>query len=238
MLSNSYSIGTLQKALIVSLQEAPDIERMLLEASFEHVEEDPDFVICYGGDGTLLHAEREFPGVPKLTVKKANAYRRVDYGLREVRDVLMKIKRGHFRIQEEMKVEARFMERTLTGLNEIQIHTKLPVSAIRFSLSVDGSKFENLIGDGAIIATPFGSTGYYKSTGGKRFLKGIGISFNNLHNQRVKSFVVSEDAVVRLKVIRGPALILADNDDRNFELEENDVSSVRKAEGKARFIYT
>ncbi len=49
---------------------------------------------------------------------------------------------------------------------------------------------------------------------------------------------MSEDAVVSLKVIRGPALILADNDDSNFELDENDVSSVRKAEGKARFIHT
>jgi NAD+ kinase len=238
MSSNSNSMGTLQKVLIVSLQESPSIERILLEADFTHVEKDPDFVICYGGDGTLLHAERKFPGVPKLVVKKANAYRRVDYNLHEVRAVLMEIKRGNFRIQEEMKVEAHFMSRTLTGLNEIQIHTKLHASAIRFSLSVDGRNFANLIGDGAIIATPFGSTGYYKSTGGKRFLKGIGISFNNLHNQRVHSFVVSEDAVVSLKVVRGPALILADNDDTSFELDENDVASVRKAEGKARFIHT
>ncbi|MCW3980339.1 MAG: hypothetical protein NWF11_02580 [Candidatus Bathyarchaeota archaeon] len=238
MSSNSYNKGTLQKALIVSLQESPEIESLLVEADFESVKKDPDFVVCYGGDGTLLYGERKFPGVPKLIVKKANAYRRIDYDLEGARDALMKIKHGQFRIQEEMKLEARFIERKLTGLNEIQIHTKRHICAIRFSLAVDGKKFENLIGDGAIIATPFGATGYYKSTGGKHFEKGIGISFNNLHNRRVKSFVVSDKSVVRLKVARGPALILADNDDKDFQLDENDVSSIRKSRVKARFIYT
>ena len=238
MSSNSYNVSTLQKALIVSLQEAPEIERLLLDADFKNVKKDPDFVVCYGGDGTLFYGERKFPGVPKLIVKKANAYRRIDYGLHEVSDALMKIKRGEFRIKEEMKLEARFMERKLTGLNEIQIHTKRPICAIRFSLAVDGREFENLIGDGAIISTPFGSTGYYKSTRGKHFQKGIGISFNNMHNRRVKSFVVSDSSVVRLKVARGPALILADNDDKDFELDENDVSSIEKSKVKARFIYT
>ena len=103
--------------------------------------------------------------------------------------------------------------------------------------TVDGKNYNELIGDGVIIATPFGSTAYYKATGGKSFEKGIGISFNNLHNRNAKSFVVLEDSVVKMTVNRGPALLLADNNEKCIELESGDTMTVRKSESVANFIY-
>ena len=123
------------------------------------------------------------------------------------------------------------------ALNEIQVRAKLPINALRFSISVNGKEYCDLIGDGVIVATPFGSTGYYKSTGGKKFTKGIGLSFNNLHNKRLKSFVSPEKSVIKTKIHRGPGWVVADNYERFFELKDGDISIIQKSENTARFIY-
>jgi NAD kinase len=136
-----------------------------------------------------------------------------------------------------MKLTAEAKGKKLVGLNEIQVHLKLPIYAVRFSLSVNGKEYEELIGDGVIIATAFGSTGYYKATGGKSFEKGIGISFNNLHNIRAESFVVKEDSVIKLVIIRGPAWLLADNNEEFIDLNAGDTVTVRRSESVANFIY-
>lgn len=227
----------LERALVISRTEASEVKKLLTESSFRIVKRNPDFIVCYGGDGTILFSEREFPQVPKLVVKRTNICRKCDYTLPQIKNILAKMRNGKFILQKEIKMEAKIKNRKLVGLNEIQVHTQLPIYAIRFSLFVNEKEFSNLIGDGAIIATPFGSTGYYKSTGGNQFKKGIGISFNNLHNKRIKSFVVSESSTIRVKVNRGPAWILADNNEKFLELKDNDVSIIEKSESVANFIY-
>jgi len=236
-MSNQYDEEKFKRVSIVSIGKTPRITKMLLKEGFEIVQGDPDFVVCYGGDGTVLYGERKFPGVPKLIVKKKSICRKCDYVLHQVREILLNIRNGRFSIRNEMKLEGRVLTKKLIGLNEVQIHTKLPIYGIRFSLSVNEMEFDNLIGDGVVIATPFGSTGYYTSTGGKQFRKGIGISFNNIHNKRVKSYVVPESSKIEITVNRGPALLLADNNEKSFELNEKDVSVITKSETEARFIY-
>lgn len=236
-LPNQNAMKRLKRVLIVSRSETPRLEKLLMENDFMIVERNPDFIVCYGGDGTVLFSERKFPQVPKLIVKRTNVCRKCDYTLYEIENVLAKIRDGKFKMRKEIKLETRFKNEKMVGLNEIQIRAKLPIYAVRFSLSANGKEFNNLVGDGVIVATPFGSTGYYKSTGGKPFNKGIGISFNNLHDRKIKSFVVPEDSTIEAKVNRGSALVLADNDERFFELEDNEVSSIRESKSRASFIY-
>jgi NAD+ kinase len=227
----------LEKVLVVSRQDTSKIKGVLAAEGFKIVEENPDFIICYGGDGTVLFSEREFPEVPKLIIKTSQACRKFDYTPDELKNVLSKIREGKYCLHEKIKLETEAKGKKLVGLNEIQIHPKLPIHAVRLSLSVDGKECEDLIGDGVIVATPFGSTGYYKATGGKRFGKGIGISFNNLHNSNMESFVVPEDSTVKLTVSRGPAWLLADNNENLIELLAEDAVTVRKSESTANFIY-
>ncbi|KON33163.1 hypothetical protein AC477_01895 [miscellaneous Crenarchaeota group-1 archaeon SG8-32-1] len=227
----------LEKVLVVFKRDDLEVRNILAKEGFKVVEENPDFIVCYGGDGTVLFSERKFPGVPKLIIKTSRACRIYDYDLCDLKGLLSKIKVGNYQIHSEMKLETEAKGECLVGLNEIQVHLKLPIFAVRFSLAVDRKEYNNLIGDGVIIATPFGSTGYHKATGGERFEKGIGVSFNNLHNETVKSFVVSEDSVVRLTVTRGPAWLLADNNENFVELDDGDSVTIRKSMSLANFIY-
>ena len=227
----------LTRVLVISKGKAGEVEKLLMEKGFEVVEVAPDFVVCYGGDGTILFAERKFPQIPKLIIKRLNVCRKCDYMTKDVDRVLQKIRNEEFKIQKKMKLVAEFKKRKLVGLNEIQVHNRLPIYAVRFSVTVDGKELDNLIGDGVIVATPFGSTGYYRSTGGEKFEKGIGVSFNNLHNKRIKSFVASEDSTVTIKVTRGPAWLMADNNENFLELKSKDVLTVKKSESTANIIY-
>jgi len=227
----------LKKVLVVFRRDPSEIRKVLAAEGFELVEKDPDFVICYGGDGTVLFSERKFPGVPKLIIKTSRACRMYDYKLNDLRGLLSRIKVGDYQIHAEMKLETVAKDERLVGLNEIQVHLKLPIYAVRFSISVDGREYDEVIGDGVIVATTFGSTAYYKATGGKSFKKGIGISFNNVHNKKAKSFVVPEDSVVKLTVTRGPAWLLADNNEKFVDLDAGDSVKIRKSDGAANFIY-
>jgi len=179
------TVKNVEKALVVSRRESIDLQKLLIDNDLKIVSRDPDFVVAYGGDGTVLFSERTFPQVPKLIVKTSKRYRPYDYTLAEIVHVLAKIRHGEFQVKEEMKLETTVNDTTLIALNEVQVRVKLPVYALRFSVLVDKREFPDLIGDGVVVATPFGSTGYYTSTGGKRFSDGIGVSFNNLHNKLV-----------------------------------------------------
>ncbi|MCJ7614663.1 hypothetical protein MUO71_07885 [Candidatus Bathyarchaeota archaeon] len=227
----------LEKVLVVFRRDPSEVRKVLARAGFELVEENPDFVVCYGGDGTVLFGEREFPEIPKLIIKTSRACRMYDYALDDLSKLLSKIKAGDYQIHAEMKLETEAKGEKLVGLNEIQVHPKLPIYAVRFSLSVDGKEYNELIGDGVIVATPFGSTAYYKATGGENFEEGIGISFNNLHYGNVESLVVPEGSTVKLIVTRGPAWLLADNNEDFVELNAGDTVKIRKSESVANFIY-
>jgi NAD+ kinase len=227
----------LEKVLVVFRRDALKVRNVLAAEGFELVEENPDFIVCYGGDGTVLFSERKFPEIPKLIIKTSRACRMYDYDLNDLSMLLSRIKAGNYQIHTEMKLETQAKGKRLVGLNEIQIHLKLPIYAVRFSFSVDGKEYDDLIGDGVIVATSFGSTGYHKAIGGKIFEKGIGISFNNLHNRNVRSFVVPEDSVIKLTVSRGPAWLLADNNENFIELNAGDSASIRKSGSVANFIY-
>lgn len=226
----------LKRVLVVSRVDTSGVEGILVKKGFEVVDAYPDFVVCFGGDGTVLFSERSFPGVPKLVVKTSRVCRRYGYAPHELFGVLDRIWEGDFELVEELKLVGMTEGAKIEGLNEIQVHLKLPYSAVRFSVSVDGKEFSNLIGDGVVVATPFGSTGYYAATGGEPFKKGIGISFNNLHWKRIDSLVFPDDSMVKVAISRGPAWLLADNNKNFVELNAGDSAAVRKAKDVARFI--
>ncbi len=226
----------MKKVLIFSLHDRHKLQRLLVKYDFVVVKKNPDFILVYGGDGSALMAERLYPSIPKLLVKRSSVCRQYDFTFKVLPSVLARIKSGKFKIRNEMKLEAKCGKIKLLALNEIQLHTRLPIRAVRFSLQVAGRKFENLIGDGLIVSTPFGASAYYYSVGGKQFEEGIGIALNNLHNKKVRSFVVSGKSIVRIKLDRDNALLAADNDERVVDLKPNAVVTVKKSKQFANFI--
>ncbi|MCS7134898.1 MAG: hypothetical protein NZ893_00460 [Candidatus Aenigmarchaeota archaeon] len=213
-----------------------NLVRKIKSLGFKIVEENPEMIISIGGDGTILLSERLYPSVPKLVLKTSSTCRKCEYTINQLKTILDLIKQGKYVIEEEKKVEARFKKQKILALNEIQLHNKKPTVALRFSVTADTLKQENVIGDGLIIASPFGSTGYYMSVVGKSFRKGIGIAFNNPHNIRLKGFVLKENVKIVVRVLREEGWLIRDNDENFIDLYPGDKFKVFLSKERAKFI--
>ena len=223
------------KVALVS-QNSYSIIKQLKSMKVKLVKEDPDVVISIGGDGTILLSERLYPGIPKLVIKTSSTCRRCQYRPEQLRYILKLVMEGKYKIKEEKKVEARFKDIRLIGLNEVQLHNKKPTVALRFSVKADGFEQKNVIGDGLIIATPFGSTGYYSSITGKSFKKGIGLAFNNPYNIKLKGIVLKENVKITVKVLREEGWLIRDNDENFVDIKKGEKFKACISKERAKFI--
>ncbi|ELY35524.1 hypothetical protein C496_23146 [Natronorubrum tibetense GA33] len=91
--------------------------------------------------------------------------------------------------------------------NEISLHHYSPILAATFAVRIDDQgtayEFERLVGDGVLVATPFGSTGYYRSIIGGTFSSGLSVAFNNVHTpiDAPRYIHLSPDADVEVKML-------------------------------------
>lgn len=202
---------------------------------FDVVSDEPDIVIAYGGDGALLKAEFEYPGIPKLFLKNSEHAHKAHRRSNE--EVLRIVSKGNYDVFDYMKLEALFRGTSISALNDIVIHNADPRHALRYVVQIDGLPFgEEIIGDGVIVSTPvFGATGYYRSVTDSTFETGIGLAFNNSHEQR-DHIVLKESREISVEITRGPALCYADNQTDFFTLSEGDTALIKKSQRVARII--
>jgi NAD kinase len=72
--------------------------------------------------------------------------------------------------------------------------------------------------DGIGVATPHGSTAYFRSITNCIFRSGIGLAFSNSRDHS-SHIVVSEYSVIGIKVTRGPVVVVNDNSNEIDRLE-------------------
>lgn len=194
----------------------------------------PEVVISVGGDGTLLLAERTYPTVPKLPLRFSETSRKIHHHKAET--LFEKLVAGELIEVPQMKLVAIIGSSRRYALNDINFHNEMITSAVRYRVEINGDRHSSdIIGDGLIVATPFGSTAYYRSITHSIFQVGIGLAFNN-STEPVDHLVLKEDARLRVQVVRGPALVAADNDPDWIHLGEGDTVEVHKAEESATIL--
>lgn len=194
---------------------AKNIKPKVADLGFEIVENKPDVIITYGGDGTLLSAERQLPNLPKLPIRNSVICKKcADH---QDKTVLKKLLKGKLKVKEYQKLETTLLGKNFHALNDFVIRNSDPVHTIRFKVSKTGDKL--LIGDGVVISTPFGSTGYFKSITNKAFTKGFGVAFNNTTEKTSPLFLKYGDAIT-FKLIRGKATLSFDNSADIFTIDE------------------
>ena len=220
------------KIWIESPYDKSEIVKSLGKRNIKISRSNPDFVLTYGGDGTILMAERNFPEIPKIPIRNSKICSMcVSYGKDNIGYLLDKLVKGEFKTEIVNKVETVFRGKRFVGVNEIQIHNKDPRKAIRFSLEVKDQKLDEVIGDGLIFSTAFGSTAYYRSLGLEPFKKGIRIGFNNVYPRRDP---IELKGVATIEIIREKALLLCDNNG-TINLKPGDKVEIRESKEKAVF---
>ncbi|MBI2022824.1 NAD(+)/NADH kinase [Candidatus Daviesbacteria bacterium] len=253
-------------------KNAQTISDLASSLGFEIVSSHPDMIISYGGDGTLLASEREFPNIPKLPIRDSKVCKKCSDHTEEA--LLKLLKEGRLKSEEKIKLEAVFEDHKLYALNEIVIRNLTPIHAIRFEVAINnrlitpklitaspersrlrpdvgeakvkacaanelrsGLSLNNrkprtlsprklIIGDGVVIATAFGSTGYFKSVTGKTFETGINLAFNNT-TEKIEPLFLNKWDLIKIKIIRGPAALSVDNNPKIPTLKEYDEVKIK-----------
>ncbi len=130
-----------------------------------------DAALCFGGDGTLLHAARLLAHL-KVPVCGVN-FGRVGFlccaSSNNLQSVLDHLVTGSFSIDERAMICAEVYYRhekvwEVDAVNEILIGGSN--RTIRLELSINDSLIGEVVGDGLILATRTGSTAYARSAGG------------------------------------------------------------------------
>jgi NAD+ kinase len=220
------------------VEKIAELKSCLKDFHIEYSEDNPDLVICYGGDGTFLIAERVFPGVPKIFLKGSEiSLKGSDIEIRKALELYIK---GSYEIEEIKKLKATqkglLETRELVGVNDIVIRNSLPTEAVRFKLKINGNEIqETLLGDGIVVSTPYGSGGYFSSITHKDFKKGIGLAFNNLTTSR-KEEILKENGEIEVEIIRGPAVLVADNNRDYVNMENGDKIYIKQINEIARRV--
>ncbi len=214
------------KVKIVS-QDARGFAAKVRRMGFDLVEEKPEVIIAHGGDGTFIGSERLYPELPKLGIRSDASCRKCPHHRDEA--VLKRLREGGLERTRLLKLEGRWNGEKILAVNDIILRNADPRSAVRFTVLLGGQVVtEEMIGDGLVVCTPFGSSAYFRSITRTVIHTGIGIAFNNctdpLHN-----LVVREEDEIGIEVMRGPATLAADNDHRTHVVDTGGKVSIRRA---------
>lgn len=213
-----------------------DLRKILENFPVSVVDEHPDAVISYGGDGALLGSESKFPGIPKMPMRDSRSHLKCDHHAEEqLIEMLLEGTLSRTRLTK-LSAQKKGTARILSALNDVFISKEIISSAVRYRLSLDRAIYKDEIaGDGLVIATPFGSTGYYRSITHSSFQVGIGLAFNN-STEPLDHIVISEATRIEVEILRGPGTLLVDNSPERVSLREGDFVSVWKAEEEAEVL--
>lgn len=132
-----------------------------------------DMIIVLGGDGTMLGAARLVAArnPPILGVNMGGLGFLTEVTVDHLFDALERVFRDDFAIDERLMLSAT-MERAgevvmqSTALNDVVISKGTLARMIETQVGISGQFVTNLRGDGLIVSTPTGSTGYALSAGG------------------------------------------------------------------------
>lgn len=133
---------------------------------------DADVLICFGGDGTILHAAKDatMHAVPVMGVNMGSVGFMAELERGEL-SLLSKLAQGEYRTEKRMMLQIRVYrgDKLLMediALNDAVISKGSIARVAELEVRADGVLAASMAGDGIIVASPTGSTAYSMSAGG------------------------------------------------------------------------
>jgi len=204
-----------------------------------------EMIVTFGGDGTILRAARAAAdlGVPILGINMGGKGFLTELEIEDISLIEMAAK-GEYRIGTRMMLDAQVTRGNEVicrdfALNDVAIRGDNKV--IDLTLFGDGQKISQFSGDGAVIATPTGSTAYSMAAGGpivEPSAHNIIVTPICAHVIEAKAFVLTSDRHVSVEIgykKHNPAYMSVDGGD-HVCLQSGDFVNVGKSERYTRFV--
>ncbi len=207
-----------------------------------------DLCVVFGGDGTLLSAARMLvdAGVPLLGVNMGKLGFLAEFSVEHMQKHLADILAGKASVAERMMLQVcihcdRNTERfTSPAANDVVVAAGEPFRMIDLAVSRGGQHIVRYSGDGLIVATPTGSTGYNMSVGGtimEPTLRAVAITPVAPHTLSLRPIAVGIDQPITIHAerVNAGSAVIVDGQVR-ADLHDGDVIEIRPAETPLRII--
>lgn len=198
-----------------------------------------DFIISLGGDGTFLSATREFLDIPILGINLGHLGFLTKACKEEIGDVILKLVKGDFKIEERFLLETELDNEKVFVLNDVVVNrVENKTRLLNFDLFFDDKYVDKYMADGLIIATPTGSTAYSLSAGGpivEPKLDVILVTPICPHSFHQRPLIVGSDTNINIKSEQDSFMVTVDG---QVCLKCGGVSniSIKKSDRKAKII--
>jgi len=168
------------------------------------LDREADLFMTVGGDGTILMAQN-VTEKPVFGVNAGAIGFLAEVDPPQAVDAIDRIIGGQYRIEERDKLASWLDDTRLPdATNEVTIQTSRIAKLIQIRIRVDDEHLDTLRGDGIIVSTPTGSTGYAMSVGGPLLhpsVKGIVLAPIAPFRLSARPWVIPEDSRVTVEVL-------------------------------------
>lgn len=214
-------------------------------SSFEKICVSCDFIVSFGGDGTLIStARKSFDfDIPILGVHAGSLGFLADLSLDELDAFVVKMMQKNYRIDERAVLEATVIKNSkevkMYAFNDVVLTRERVSKMIHIETLVDSKAFNTYYGDGLIVSTPTGSTAYNLSAGGP-----VLFPMSNVfaltpicpHSLKQRPVVLPGRFSLEMKTSDERALIIIDGQDMH-ELELGESIHIRLAQNTVKLIH-
>lgn len=206
-----------------------------------------DAVICFGGDGTILHMAKAATrhGIPVLGVNIGTMGFMAELESTELSE-LAKLATDSYAIDERMMLDVTVhRERDIIfhdiGLNDVAITKGAVARIVHLAVKCDGAQAMECGGDGVIVATPTGSTAYSLSAGGpivEPEAHSILITPICAHDFASRCFVSSDKRVITVELTQNARrnAFLSVDGGKALKMCMGDVATIKKSNLSAKLI--
>lgn len=206
-----------------------------------------DLTLVFGGDGALLGAVRDlFDSDAKFAGVRLDGTLGflTEYSPKNLTKLLTDFFAEKFDVGERILIEAQVrrkgkLVKTLRALNEVVIQQNSLAHLIELDFDLDSKKIATFHADGAILATPTGSTAYSLSAGGPILdpnLKAFILTPINPHLLSARPLVLQDSGNIRSK-IRAQHLQLTADGQQSFSLKVGDDITFAKCDWVLQTIH-
>ena len=204
-----------------------------------------DLLVCFGGDGTILHAARDatLHQVPILGVNMGSVGFMAELERGEL-SLLAPLAHGLYTTEERMMLDVRVLrgEREVShdlALNDAVISKGSMARVAELEVLADDVRVSSIMGDGVIVATPTGSTAYSMAAGGpivEHTSKCIIITPVWAHQLAVPAMVLDSSRVITVQLPKNTRkyLYLSVDGGKALRLNGGDRVEIRRSEYRTK----
>lgn len=201
---------------------------------------DADLIICFGGDGTILHMSKTATraGIPILGVNIGTMGFMAELESTEL-EQLKRLATGEYTIDKRMMLDVTvFRDRDIIFhdicLNDVVITKGAVARIVHLVVECDGVEAMECGGDGVIVATPTGSTAYSLSAGGpivEPAAHSILVTPICAHDVGSRCMVASDQRIITVRLTRNARrnAYLSVDGGKSVRLNMGDVTKIKKS---------